>query len=82
MICELDGLNNYLSGNWMEFCPSCGMRLVLKREMLNDVEDFLLVCPKCGYAKPVTHEEPFTPTMDDVKEVETSEQKLITIIDE
>jgi DNA-directed RNA polymerase subunit M len=66
----------------MEFCPNCGMRLVLKQELSNDKEMFLLRCLKCEYTKPVTKEESFTPKPGIVKDDDSSEQKLITVIDE
>jgi DNA-directed RNA polymerase subunit M len=66
----------------MEFCPSCGMRLILKQKTINDNDHFLLICPKCDYTKQITNEEPFSPAMDAIKEAETSEQKLITIIND
>ena len=64
----------------MEFCPSCQMRLVLKQENSNGEKDFSLMCLKCGYKKPILKEEPFTPKMDNFKNDEISEQKLITVI--
>ena len=66
----------------MNFCPGCGMRLVLKREISETEGDFLLECPKCGYKKLVTKEESFIPQMGTIKADEVSEQKLITVINE
>jgi len=82
LICELDAQSTYLSVSYMEFCPSCGMRLVLKQEISDDKGNFLLVCLKCGYKKLITKEEPFTPKMGNFKDAETSAQKLITVINE
>ena len=66
----------------MEFCPSCGMRLVLKQDISNDERKFSLVCFKCEYKKPITKDEPFTPKMGNLNNEEISEQKQITVIDE
>jgi DNA-directed RNA polymerase subunit M len=35
----------------MEFCPSCGTRLILKRK---EGEASILSCPNCGYEKPTS----------------------------
>ena len=66
----------------MEFCPNCGMRLVLKQEVSNDKGDFSLVCLKCEYKKPITKEAPFTRKTVDIKNDQISERKLITVINE
>lgn len=79
---RLHGLSTNFRGIYMEFCPSCQMRLVLKQETSNGEKDFSLVCPKCGYKKQVLKEEPFTPKMGNYKNDEISEQKLITVINE
>ena len=41
----------------MEFCPECGMRLVMTQNMLNDEVHPFQVCPKCNYQKRVTSEK-------------------------
>ena len=61
----------------MEFCPKCGMRLVLEQKTANDEGHVLLVCPKCGYKKPVTREEHITPRV-----MGHLEQERITVISE
>lgn len=43
----------------MEFCPKCGMRLILEKAA-KDGEPVLLVCPRCDFKKPMTVEEPIT----------------------
>jgi DNA-directed RNA polymerase subunit M len=58
------------------------MRLVLKQAISNDDKDFLLTCLKCDYQKPITKEEPFAPKLGNIKDDETSEHKLITVINE
>lgn len=37
----------------MEFCPSCGTRLNPTRVEEGGKTTLMLVCPKCGYKKPV-----------------------------
>lgn len=59
----------------MEFCPRCGMRLVLSQKTSKNVA--LLVCPKCDYQKPLAKEEP-TPLIP----VNRSTQEQIAVIGE
>ena len=58
----------------MEFCPKCGMRLVLSRKAPNKN---VLVCPKCDYKKTLGKEE-LTPQ----KVVNRSTQEQIAVIGE
>ena len=39
----------------MEFCPKCGMRLVVDQKASSENET-ILMCPKCGYQKKVAKE--------------------------
>ena len=61
----------------MEFCPKCGMRLVLtqKTSDIDKVTTFL-TCPKCGYQRKVTAEE-----LTLAKVVERPAPERIAVID-
>ena len=58
----------------MEFCPKCGMRLVLE-QTANGEGHVSLVCPKCDYKKQVKRWEPITSGVMDHKE-----QERVTVI--
>lgn len=60
----------------MEFCPECGMRLVLTQKTLDDKVCPFLVCPKCGYQRKVTSEESTF-----LRVVERSTPEQIAVID-
>lgn len=58
----------------MEFCPKCGMRLILSRKATNKN---VLVCPKCDYRKTIDKEE-----LAPQKVVNRSTQEQIAVIGE
>ena len=61
----------------MEFCPKCGMRLILKQRTTKDVNDILLVCPKCDFKKLMLEDERITHRVKS-----NLEQERITVISE
>lgn len=61
----------------MEFCPKCGMRLVLNQKKTGNKVENLLFCPKCGYQRKVTSGESI---LSKVIEPQTTEQ--IAVLDE
>ncbi len=55
----------------MEFCPSCGTRLVLAPK--EEGKELCYICPKCNHTKPV---EALTPPPK-AAEVETQDQIIV-----
>ena len=53
----MDNRKKLSSDYTMEFCPECGMRLVLTQKMENNGSRPFLICPKCSYQKKVTSKE-------------------------
>lgn len=64
-------------GKGLEFCPSCGKRLVPTRKSVGESVTCVLACPKCDYVKPITPESPVIP-----KATERAPQRHIAIIGE
>ena len=60
----------------MEFCPKCGMRLVLAQKPSNNKVGAFLTCPKCDYQKKITVEE-LTPS----KVLEKPVPEKVAVID-
>jgi len=60
----------------MDFCPSCGKRLVPLKKPLGNMVALLLTCPQCGYEKGGTR-----PVVIASKIIERSPQESISVID-
>lgn len=59
----------------MEFCPKCGMRLVITNKKKGKKAVFYLSCPKCSYKKQIDDKPPVNH-----KTIERSPQESIAII--
>ncbi|HSQ53022.1 MAG TPA: transcription factor S [Acidobacteriota bacterium] len=59
----------------MEFCPKCGMRLVITSKKKGKKAVFYLSCPKCTYKKQIDDKPPVNH-----KTIERSPQESIAII--
>jgi DNA-directed RNA polymerase subunit M len=60
----------------MEFCPNCGMRLILTEKSNEEETISIMVCSKCNYTKHIGLEES---TKNKTKQ---KVQETITVIDE
>jgi len=60
----------------MEFCPKCGMRLVIDQKA-SSKNHSVLICPKCDYQRKAAKEEPTL-----VRTVNSSSEEQIAVIGE
>jgi len=64
----------------MEFCPNCGMRLILKQDSNEEEPAPKMVCSKCGYTKNMVSEE--SKRAHTVNKTKHGVQETITVVSE